>query len=218
MIKIVNVTKRIRKATVLDNVSLDIPKGRVTALVGPNGSGKTMLMRIVAGLVFPTSGHVEVGGMRLGGDIDFPPSMGMMLEGPAFLDSYTGFDNLRTLASIHGKADDEQLRAWIAAVGLDPDDRRRYRAYSLGMKQRLGIAGALMEEPDLVLLDEPTNALDIDGVALVQKLVREARGRGATILLACHDADVVDALADEVWHLAEGHLDGHETLGGGEAR
>ena len=144
--------------------------------------------------------------------MDFPPSLGLLLEGPAFLDAYTGFENLRTLASIRGKASDEQVRLWIQHVGLDPNDRRRYRAYSLGMKQRLGIAGALMEEPDILLLDEPTNALDVNGVEMAQQLILAARNRGATVILACHDTDVLQNVADEAWHLAEGHIDGHEIF------
>ncbi len=211
MIDVVGVTKRLRRTTVLQDITLSFQPGRVAALTGPNGSGKTMLMRVVAGLVRPTEGYVEIDGLRLGRDVDFPPSLGMLLEGPTFLDSYTGFENLRMLASIKGIAEEAQIRSWISTVGLDPDDRRRYRAYSLGMKQRLGIAAALMEEPDVLLLDEPTNALDTGGVLMVQEQIRAARNRGATVLLACHDAGIVRSLADEVWHLAEGHLDNCEV-------
>lgn len=211
MIDVVGVTKRLRRTTVLQDITLSFQPGRVAALTGPNGSGKTMLMRVVAGLVRPTEGYVEIDGLHLGRDVDFPPSLGMLLEGPTFLDSYTGFENLRMLASIKGIAEEAQIRSWISTVGLDPDDRRRYRAYSLGMKQRLGIAAALMEEPDVLLLDEPTNALDTGGVLMVQEQIRAARNRGATVLLACHDAGIVRSLADEVWHLAEGHLDNCEV-------
>lgn len=216
MINVVDVTKRLRGATVLRDITFCFCPGRVVALTGPNGSGKTMLMRIMAGLVRPTEGRVEIDGLVLGRDIDFPSSLGMMLEGPAFLDSYTGLDNLLMLASIRGAVGSAQVRSWITTVGLDPDDRRKYRAYSLGMKQRLGVAAALMEEPAILLLDEPTNALDADGVLMVREQIAVARNRGAVVVLACHDAGVVHDLADEVVRLAEGHLDGYECLTGKE--
>lgn len=117
------------------------------------------------------------------------------------------------LASIRGIAAEQQVKDWIARVGLDAHDRRRYRAYSLGMKQRLGIACACMEEPDFLILDEPTNALDMDGVAMVRRELCAARDRGATVLMACHDDTVVRTVADEIWHMAEGHLEGREVLG-----
>lgn len=220
MIRAVHVGKVIRKACVLKDVSLDLRPGRITVLVGPNGSGKTMLMRVFAGLVAPTSGYVEVDGVRLGPKCDFPPSMGLLLEGPALLDHLSGYENLRTLARIRGEADEDKIKGWIRRVGLDPDDRRRYRAYSLGMKQRLGIACACMEEPGFLILDEPTNALDAEGVSMVLEVLQDARERGTTVLLACHDAAVVRAMADEIWHIAEGHLEGHEVLNlrGGDER
>jgi ABC-2 type transport system ATP-binding protein len=215
VIELVGVTKNIRGTHVLDDVSITCAPGRVTALVGPNGSGKSMAMRVMAGLVKPTSGHVLMGGVRCGPGKEPPLGMGILIEGPACLDAYSGFENLRMLASIRGTVNDEHVRACIAAVGLDPFDRRRYKAYSLGMKQRLGIAAALMEEPDVVLLDEPTNALDSEGVELVLGLVARERARGAAVVLACHDEKVVRSLADEVWHMAEGRVVGHEAATGG---
>ena len=216
MIEVRHLTKRIGSTVVLDDVTLDVPAGRVTGLAGPNGSGKTMLMRAIVGLIRPTSGSVTVGGRdawggagRAGG-----PGIGLLLEGPAFLDGYTGLRNLELLASIRGVASEEDIRAAISAMGLDPDDRRKYRKYSLGMKQRLGIAAAVMERPEVLIVDEPTNALDASGVKLAVAQVRAARERGAAVLLASHDADVLRGLSDEVWHLAEGHVDGHEVLTG----
>ena len=214
MIEIRNLCKTFRRATVLNDVSLDVAPGRVCGLAGPNGSGKTMLMRAVAGLVRPTSGHVEIDGKRLWRDIAFPPSLGMLLEGPAFLDGQTGLGNLLTLAAIKGVADEAACRAALAEVGLDPDDKRKYRKYSLGMKQRLGLAAAVMERPDVLMLDEPTNALDAQGVEMAMGLVRRAAERGATVLMTCHDADVLRALASDVWYLAEGRVDRHEMLDG----
>ena len=212
-IQIERLCKRIGSTTVLDGVTMAMAPGRVTGLAGPNGSGKTMLMRAVVGLIRPTSGSVRVGGLEAWGrPAGRGPSVGLLLEGPAFLDGYTGLRNLELLASVRGVAGREQVRAAIAAMGLDPDDRRRYRKYSLGMKQRLGLAGAIMERPDVLVVDEPTNALDARGVGLAVEQLRAAAARGATVVLACHDAGVLRELSDEVWHLAEGHVDGHEVL------
>lgn len=132
----------------------------------------------------------------------------------SFINGYSGFDNLKALASIRNVVDDDTIRSWIERVGLDPASKRRYRAYSLGMKQRLGIAAALMESPAFVMLDEPTNALDADGVQMVRREVEAARDRGAAVVLACHDASVLRGLSDEIWYLAEGHIDRHEVLTG----
>lgn len=212
MIVVRDVCKTLKRSEVLRDISMTFEGGKVVGLAGPNGSGKTMLMRIVAGLVKPTKGVVEVDGAVLGKDVSFPPSLGLLLEGPAFVGGYSGFDNLKSLASIRGVLDDGAICTWLERVGLDPADKRHYRRYSLGMKQRLGIAAALMESPDVVMLDEPTNALDADGVEMVRREVHAVRQRGAAVILACHDAGVLRGLSDEVWYLAEGHIDGHEAL------
>ncbi len=217
MIRVRNLCKRIGSTVVLDDVSMEMAPGRVTGLAGPNGSGKTMLMRAIVGLIRPTSGEVTVGGRDAwargnGGQRGGNVSIGLLLEGPAFLDGYTGYRNLELLASIRGIASREDIRSSIEAMGLDPDDRRKYRKYSLGMKQRLGLAGAIMEHPDVLIVDEPTNALDTQGVRCAVSQIRAAADRGATVALACHDADVLHELSDEIWYLAEGHVDGHEVL------
>lgn len=199
-----NATKYIKKALILDNVNLVLNGGTVYGLQGPNGSGKTMLMRLIAGLIRPTQGKVFVDRKLLGKDMDFPSSMGLMIEEPAFLPNYTGLKNLELLAGIQKKATTEQIRWAITAVGLDPDDPRKYRKYSLGMKKRLGIASAIMEQPDLILLDEPTNALDDSGVEQICQLIRRERDRGALIIIACHDGLILEQIAEEIYTVNDG--------------
>ena len=187
MIQIENMSKKIRGRTVLDGIDHTFRDGMTYGLKGINGSGKTMLMRAVGGLIYPTQGRVLIDGKELGKDVSFPESIGILIENPVFLDAYTGFGNLKLLASLNDRAGDEDIREILQKIGLDPDDTRKYRKYSLGMKQRLGIAAALMEKPKILLLDEPFNALDTDGVARFSRLIREEQERGTLILLACHE-------------------------------
>nr|WP_315522107.1 ATP-binding cassette domain-containing protein [Olegusella massiliensis] len=211
-VEINNLNKTIHGATILSNISMSMPSGCVTGLAGVNGSGKTMLMRAVAGLIRPNSGTIDIDGKRLWRDISFPPSVGVLIENPAFLNDRTGLENLRILASIKDLLQEDDLRQVIKEVGLDPDDKRKFRKYSLGMKQRLGIAAAIMERPDLLLLDEPTNALDSDGVAMFKRIVARERERGASCVISCHDASILRELSDQIYYLAEGHIDGYEKL------
>ena len=169
-ISIKEVTKWIRKKLILDHVNMTLVSGKIYGLQGPNGSGKTMLLRLIAGLILPTEGEVWIDGKKLGKEMDFPPSMGLMIENPAFLPNFTGLKNLELLSEIKGKASEEEIRQAILDAGLNPDDKRTFSKYSLGMKQRLGIASCLMEKPDLILLDEPTNALDEKGVDEICKI------------------------------------------------
>lgn len=196
--------KTIHGAQVLKSVSLELVSGRVYGLMGPNGSGKTMLMRLACGLILPSSGSVEIDGKRLGRDMDFPESVGLLIESPAFLPSYTGCKNLELLASIKGRVSAEDLRNALRDVGLEPADKRKYRKYSLGMKQRLGLAAAIMEKPDLLILDEPTNALDREGVKLVPELVKREKKRGALVLLTCHDSALLREMSDTIILIEEG--------------
>jgi ABC-2 type transport system ATP-binding protein len=208
MTKIVleNVTKVIRGNTVTDNVSVVFESGEIIGLKGVNGSGKTMLMRLIAGLILPTGGRILIDGEELGKDITFPRSIGILIENPAFLDSYSGFKNLQMLASIKGVVGDDDVRTAIERVRLDPDDKKKYRKYSLGMKQRLGIAAAVMERPDIVILDEPTNALDSDGVEVVKEILREEKKRGALVIISCHDFETLKSLSDRMYLIEAGRL------------
>ena len=206
-LKIEHACKVIRKALILDDVNLTLQGGKIYGLQGPNGSGKTMLMRLMAGLIRPTSGQVWIDGRQLGRDMDFPPSMGLLLENPAFLPNHTGLKNLELLAAIQNRAAGEGIRQTLRDVGLDPDDRRKYRKYSLGMKQRLGVAAAIMEQPELILVDEPTNALDDRGVEQICALLRRERDRGALLVLSCHVFFFLGEGDDEVFHIYEGRVE-----------
>ena len=206
MIQLQNVTKRIKENTVLDNVSYTFKSGFVYGLYGQNGSGKTMLMRAICGLITPDSGIIDINGKILGKDISFPESIGVLIENPAFIGNYTGFKNLKVLASIQNRIGDEQIRKALEDIGLDPDDKRTYRKYSLGMKQKLGIAAAVMENPDIIILDEPINALDDVSVEKVHDILEEQKKRGAVIIIACHDKEELDQLSDEIIEISDGRI------------
>lgn len=203
-----NVTKTIKGVKVLDDISIDIPSGSVTGLRGINGSGKTMLMRAVCGLIGLDDGSIEVDDKRVGVDVDSPPSVGLLIENPGFIDGFSGFDNLWLLAQLTGRIGSREVESALELVGLKSARDKAYRTYSLGMKQRLGIAAAIMESPDLVVLDEPTNALDESGVALIQDIVHAQADRGAAVLVASHDAAVLSSLADRIYELYEGRIKG----------
>lgn len=198
--------KVIKGATILDHVNYIFESGRCYGLKGKNGSGKTMLMRAVSGLISPTSGQVEIDGKILGKDMSFPESIGVLIENPAFIANYTGYKNLELLACIQNRIGKEEIRETIRAVGLDPDDKRKYRKYSLGMKQKLGIASAFMEQPDIIILDEPINAIDEAGVVKVKQMIEQAKKRGAVIITACHDAQELEELSDEIVQISEGRI------------
>lgn len=201
-----NYTKIIKKKTVLSEINVSLERGKIFGLYGHNGSGKTMLLRAVSGLIYPTKGCVTVFGEKLGERISFPESLGIVIENVGFWPYYTGLVNLRILASIKKKISEEKIRDSIVRVGLDPDDKRVYGKYSLGMKQRLGIAQAVMEKPDLILLDEPTNALDDEGIERAYQIIREENERGATIVIASHDKDVLRSLCSRCYKMANGQL------------
>ena len=176
------------------------------SLVGKNGSGKTMLMKCICGFVRQTAGEIRVDGKRIGTDIDFPEHTGIIIESPGFIPYYTGFQNLRFLAGINHRIQDADIRDALLQCGLDPDLKLAVRKYSLGMRQRLGIAQAIMERPRLLILDEPTNGLDHQGVEEIRKLVLHLRETGTTILMASHNAEDIQILCNSVWEMANGEL------------
>ncbi len=208
-IKIENLVKTIKGNKVIDNITLTMTSPKIVGFKGINGSGKTMLMRLICGLIKPTDGKIAINGKVLHKDISFPESIGILIENPAFLDGYSGFENLKMLASIKNIVKDYQIKDIIRAVGLNPDDKKHYKKYSLGMKQRLGIACALMESPDIIVLDEPTNALDSDGITMVKELIVQKREEGALVIISCHDIDILKELSEEIYVLEEGRLTDH---------
>lgn len=167
---------------------MTMESGKIYGLFGRNGSGKTMLLRLIAGLIHPSSGQVIIDGKILHKEMDFPESIGVLIETPDFWKGYTGKKVLKTLASIKNQISDDEIENTMRRVGLDPEDGRTVRKYSLGMKQRLGIAQAIMEKPDILLLDEPTNALDKNGVIQMREMMREEAKRGAIVVIASHNA------------------------------
>jgi ABC-2 type transport system ATP-binding protein len=205
-IKITDVNKTIKKAPILRDINLEFTGGKVYGLRGKNGSGKTMLMRAICGLITPDSGIIDIDGKILGKDISFPESIGVLIENPSFIGNYTGLKNLKVLASIQNRVSDEQIRKALKDIGLDPDDKRTYRKYSLGMKQKLGIAAAVMENPDIIILDEPINALDDVSVEKVHDILEEQKKRGAVIIIACHDKEELDQLSDEIIEISDGRI------------
>jgi ABC-2 type transport system ATP-binding protein len=201
-----NYSKTLNRSEVLKNVNLTLSGGKIYGLKGKNGSGKTMLMRAICGLIVPTKGSVQIDDYVLGEKKSFPDSVGLLLENPAFLKNYTGYKNLKMLADIQKKVGEKEVREAIQRVGLDPDDKRTYRKYSLGMKQRLGIAAAIMEHPKLLILDEPINALDEAGAKLVRDILSEEKSRGALCIIACHDTEELNYLSDEIIEISDGEI------------
>ena len=201
-----NASKTIHRECILNSIDFKIRSGEVVGLQGVNGSGKTMIMRMLCGLIYPTTGEIAFDGKRLGKEIDFPPSVGLLLESPAFLEYESGAANLELLGSIKGNVAHDDIERTMLRVGLDPKLRRVYGKYSLGMKQRLGIAAALMERPDLIVLDEPTNALDESGVEMLAQIVDEERERGAALLLSSHDGIFLRSICTSVYTVASGTL------------
>lgn len=209
VVRLEDYCKSFKSVEVLKNINLTLESGKVIGLKGKNGSGKTMLMRAISGLILPTSGKVYINDKELGRHISFPPSIGILIENPSFISNYTGFKNLKILASIQNRISDDEIRDAIRKVGLDPDDKRTFKKYSLGMKQRLGIAAAIMERPDIVILDEPINALDEAGAGLIKGLLDELKANGSLIIIACHDTEELNYLSDEIYEIYDGEITGH---------
>lgn len=206
VISVKNVSKSFKKVTVLDNVSLNVTKGIICGLIGSNGSGKTVLMKAICGFVIPDSGEIRVRDKMVGKDFDFPPDLGVIIENPGFMQYMSGYGNLKNLAAINKKIDRSRIEEVMRLVGLNPSDKKWVGKYSLGMRQRLGIAQAIMEYQDIMLLDEPMNGLDKSGVSDVRKILLQLKEEGKTILITSHNAEDIEILCDEVYEMEGGIL------------
>lgn len=205
-IEVQNVVKRFRDQVVLKNVSISFEKGQIHGIVGRNGSGKTVLFKCICGMMHPEEGVILVNGKRVGRDVDMPEDIGAIIEAPGFLPNYSGYKNLRFLANIRRKIGKEEILNVLKTVGLDPESRKHVGKYSLGMRQRLGIAQAIMEDPEILILDEPMNGLDNAGVQDIRALLLELKAQGKTILLASHNHEDIAALCDTVHEMDGGVL------------
>lgn len=205
-IELIHVTKKFGQELVLKEVNLTLEQGRVYGIIGNNGSGKTVLMKCICGFLIPTTGLIQVFGSSIGQDVDFPESLGVIIETPGFLTNLTGRKNLEILAGMRRKIGPAEIRQVLEKVGLDPALKKPVANYSLGMRQRLGIAQAIMEDPKLLILDEPFNGLDKHGVGEIRKLLLELKEEGKTILLASHNEEDIRILCDEVYEMDGGVL------------
>lgn len=203
-----NITKQIGKTTVLTDICLTMKCGQICGITGENGSGKTMLMRVIAGLVSPSTGKLLFDGKNRA---DANPNIGIMIENASLYPELSGRENLRLLASIRKQATNEDIDRAIRRVGLEPTDKRTFRKYSLGMRQRLGIAQAIMEDPDILLLDEPLNGLDNEGVEEIRKVLLSLKEKGKLIILASHSKEDIQILCDTVFRMDHGKIIATET-------
>lgn len=206
IIRFDNYTKKFHNDIVLNNINLDLEKGKCYGFIGRNGSGKSLLFKALCGFIRPSSGCVTVNEKKIGIEIDFPENTGILIEHPGFLPSYSAFDNLKFLASINNKVQDEHLTNILNLVGLEPKSTKKVKNFSLGMKQRLGIAQAIMENPNILILDEPMNGLDKNGVLHIRDLLLELKNEKKTILLTSHIQQDIDALCDHVYEMDNGNL------------
>ena len=204
MVCVENVSLEIENTKILRNVNMELKGGEISALIGRNGSGKTMLMKCICGFVKPTKGKIFVGEKQVGKDVDFPEHMGVIIETPGFIEQYSGMKNLWLLANLNKTISREEVSNSMKLVGLDPKLKRHVGKYSLGMRQRLGIAQAIMENPDILILDEPMNGLDNQGVEDIRTLLLDLKEQGKTILIASHNREDIDVLCDHVWEMNKG--------------
>lgn len=204
MIKIENYSKVYKDKTVLNNINLELEEGKIYGFTGKNASGKTMLFKAICGFIIPTKGKIFINNKEIGKDIDFPEKCGVIIETPGFINSISGFKNLKILASINNLIDDNKIKNAMELVGLNPNEKINVKKYSLGMKQKLAIAQAIMEEPKLLILDEPMNSLDVDSVENIRNILLDIKDKGTTILISSHNVDDINILSDEIYKVENG--------------
>lgn len=206
-IEVNNVSKSFNDLPILRDVNLSIKQGKTVGIVGGNGSGKSVLFKIICGFTAPDKGFVKILQQQLGKDIDFPEKVGVFINSPGYIDMYSGFQNLKFLAAITGQISDSKIKETMAMVGLNPEIKTKVKDYSLGMKQKLGIAQAIMEDQDILVLDEPFNALDYKTYNDMKLIIKELKQAGNTILLTSHHYEDIEELCDEVYLIDHGHLE-----------
>ena len=201
-----NVHKQFGRKTILESINFEIEANQIIGICGANGSGKSVFLRILSGLILPTQGRVTIFGEILGKQTEFPHSTGILIDSPGLLLNENAWQNLYNLALVSGKVNSQRIEEVITQVGLDPHDPKPVGVYSTGMRQRLGIAQALLEDPDFLILDEPTNGLDFDGQDMIHALLNDLRNRGKTILMTSHSRDEMSKVCDQIYLMAEGKL------------
>ncbi|MGN9019198.1 ATP-binding cassette domain-containing protein [Lachnospiraceae bacterium HCP1S3_C3] len=206
IIEVNNLNLTIKKDRILNNINLQLEPGKIHGLIGRNGSGKTMLMKCICGFVRPTSGQVKVEGRIIGKDVDFPQNVGIIIETPGFVPYYSGYRNLKILADLRRKISKEEVLRTMEEVGLKGAENKAVRKYSLGMRQRLGLAQAIMENPDILILDEPMNGLDKEGVADIRAILLKLKKSGKTILLVSHNSEDIGVLCDDIYEIEHGNI------------
>lgn len=206
IIRVEGLSKSFNDISVLNNINLEFQSGKIYGIVGSNGSGKTMLLRAISGLIIPSEGQVEIDGKVLHKELSFPENMGLLIEKPELLNYLTGFENLKFLASIKHIISDEKIREYMQKFMLEPDSKKTVKKYSLGMKQKLGIIQAIMENQELLILDEPFNALDEATVQMLRKMFLEYKKTGKLLIITSHNAEDIEVLCDRVIHLCEGKV------------
>ncbi|HOQ02055.1 MAG TPA: ATP-binding cassette domain-containing protein [Acetivibrio clariflavus] len=206
IITITNVSKYFKEGTALKDVTIAFEKGKIHGIIGRNGSGKTVLFKCICGFIPPSTGEIVVNGKVIGKDTDIPDNVGIIIEAPGFLPNYSGFKNLCLLASINHKIKKDAIRAAMIKVGLDPNNKKHVSKYSMGMRQRLGIAQAIMENPEILILDEPMNGLDLAGVKEIRELLKDLKDEGKTIILSSHNSEDIRELCDTVCEMDAGIL------------